>query len=210
MFDILKELLLSPFGSFASIFSLFALAFWLVYVVTKKITEIKTSQDKIESSVDNVYKRIDTRVDKIEGHIDDIRKDISFLKAMVEIVQSDSKHAVAQRKSPISLTDLGNTISKKINAEEMVSKNWDKIYEDLEKNVGNKNAYDIQQYCMDTSIIELSKFINESDLDKVKMFAFKEGKPLAFYAPIFAILIRDKYFRMKNIDVLEVDSYHPV
>jgi hypothetical protein len=210
MIELIKQLLQHPAGSFGFVFSLLTLSFFLVYWITKKVTEIKASHDKIESSVDGVYKRIDVRVDKIESHIDNIRKDISFLKAMIDVFQSIPIKYVAKRESPVSLTDLGKEISEKLKAEEMVSKNWDKIFNDLELNVGDKNAYDIQKYCLETSIINLSKFINESDVDSIKMHAFNEGNPLAFYAPIFAIIIRDKYLEIKEIDVLEIDKHEKV
>jgi hypothetical protein len=207
--DLLKDILLSPFGSFASVFSLFVLAFWLVYIVTKRITEIGAFQKHIESSVDQVYNRMDSRVDKIEGHIDAIRRDISFLKGVIDLFKTNSLQSVAQRKSPMALTDMGKEISEKIKAKEMITKNWDKIYIDLEENIGNKNAYDIQQDCLDAAIIDLSKFVNESDLNKIKLYAFNDGRSLAFYSPIFALLTRDKYFETKGINVLDVDNYDP-
>ena len=207
--DLLKEIFLSPFGSFASVFSLFAVAFWLVHYITKKGVEIRTSQKNIESSVENIQNRIDARVDKIEGHIDGIRKDIAYLRGVTDLIQSSPNQSVAKRKSTVSLSDLGSEISNKMNVGEMIARNWDKIFADLEANIRSGNAYDIQQYCLDTSIIELSKFIDEADLNKVKTYAFNEGRPLAFYAPIFAILIRDKYFEIKGINTSFIDYYEP-
>ena len=106
--------------------------------------------------------------------------------------------SLAKSKSPISLTELGIEVSERLKAQDMIFRNWDKIYADLESNVAEKSSYDIQQYCIETATIELSRFINESDLEKVKLYAFNEGKPLAYYAPVFGILIRDKYFEIKG------------
>jgi hypothetical protein len=210
MIDLFKNILLSPAGSFASVFSLFALAFWLVHWITKKTTEIRTSQEKIESSIDNVYKRIDNRVDKIEGHIDDMRRDIAFLKAVVDVSQFNSKQTVTQRKSPISLTETGHKIAEELKVEDMLGRNWDKIFDNLEANINDKNAYDIQQYCIETATIDLGAFIAKSDVDTVKQTAYKEGRPFAFYAPVFGILIRDKYLKQKGVDISEVDRHNPV
>jgi hypothetical protein len=209
MIDLFKDILLSPFGSFASVCSLFILAFWLVHWITKKVTEIRTSQEKTESSINNVYTRIDNRVDKIEGHIDDIRRDISFLKAVVDVSQFNSKQAVTQRKSPISLTEMGREIAEKLKVKDMLGRNWDKIFNNLEANINDKNAYDIQQYCIETATIDLGAFIAKNDVDTVKQAAYKEGRPLAFYAPIFGVLIRDRYLAQKGIDISEVDRHDP-
>ena len=160
----------------------------------------------VNKRMDERFDSVDKRFNKIEGHIDDMRKDISFLKAMIEFFQSNSKRAVAKQSSPISLTKLGIDTSKSMKAKEIISGNWDKIYADLDSNVAGKNVYDIQQYCMETSTIELSKFLHDSDLEKVKLYAFTEGRPWAYYAPIFGILIRDKYFEMKGIDIANVDK----
>jgi hypothetical protein len=145
-------------------------------------------------------------VDKIEGHIDIIRNDIAYLKARVEIFQADQRQAVAQRKSPVSLTELGQKIYADLNAEEMIAKNWQKICKAIETNMPNKNAYDIQQYIFDTATIGLETFLEKEDVDKVKLFAFKEGRPLAFYALVFGIPIRDSYLKLKGIDIAEVDK----
>jgi hypothetical protein len=206
MGNMIQEILLSPFGSFASVLSLFITVIYIVHWATKKVTEIRTSQEKIENSVDAVYKRIDGRVDKIEGHIDNIRNDIAYLKARTEIFQADQRQAVAQRKSPVSLTELGQKIYADLNAEEMIAKSWQKICEAIETNMPNKNAYDIQQYIFDTATISLETFLEKEDVDKVKLFAFKEGRPLAFYSLVFGIPIRDSYLKLKGIDIAEVDK----
>jgi hypothetical protein len=209
MIDLLKDILLSPAGSFASVFSLFALSFWLVHWITKKATEIRMSQEKVESSVSSVYERIDKRVDKMEGHIDEIRKDISFLKAMVELFQFNSKQGVAKSKSPVSLTETGHQIAEQLHAEAMIARNWDKIYTNLEARISDKNAYDIQQYCIETATVNLESFFEKNDIDMVKTVAYKDGRPLAFYAPVFGVLIRDRYLQQKGIDVLDIDRNDP-
>jgi hypothetical protein len=76
-------------------------------------------------------------------------------------------------------------------------------------NVGNKNAYDIQEYCNMTAAVELEKFISNEDIENLKQFAYKEGNPLMYYSTIFAILIRDKYLSIKGIDVSDVDKNDP-
>lgn len=190
-------MLLSPLGSFASVLSLFIAAFWLVHFVTKKTTQIQSSHDVIKGSMS-----------KMESNIDEIRRDVSYLKGTVDIIKTGVS-PLAKSNSPMSLTQDGIEIAKKLKAPEMIARNWSKIQSDIEINVGGNNAYDIQQYCWEGTIVDLSKFLNSFDFDRVKMYAFSEGKPMAYYAPIFAILIRDKYFETKNINAYDVDYYDP-
>ena len=198
MTDLIKEILFSPFGSAAAIFAVLLLSFWLTHWVTKQITRINSSHGILSTSIA-----------RVESHIDEVRKDISYLKGTTDIIRMGN-HPLTKSKSPVTLTDLGNSISAKLNAEEMICRNWDDIYLDLETNVGSNNAYDIQKYCIETATVELSKLISKVDLEKVKTFAFNDGKPLAYYAPIFGILVRDKYFEMKGIDIIEVDEHTPI
>jgi len=154
-------------------------------------------------------KDIKTDIKKMSSNISDVRKDLSYLRGGFDIFKKGMSQ-LATSKSPISLTQIGKEISKKINAESMVAQNWDKIYDNLEKNISNKNAYDIQQYCMDTAAVELDKFLSDADIDSLKILAYKEGNPLLYYSPVFAIPIRDKYLSIKGINVSEVDKNDPL
>lgn len=197
MIDLIKEVLKSPAGSFSFIFALMILAFWLTHYVTKKITLIIAEHSILDKSVN-----------KIEVHIDEIRKDMSFLKGSIEVLRRGAD-PVVQSHSPVSLTDAGMKMAKEFDAEKMISHNWENIFSDLEKNICNKNAYDIQQYCIETVSVEPEKFLESSDLTKMKEYAYAKGNPLQYYMPIFGVLIRDKYLQIKGIQVSEIDKYDP-
>lgn len=91
----------------------------------------------------------------------------------------------------------------------MIANNWDIIYKNLEENICDKNAYDIQEYCMRTAAVELDKFLRKEDINFIKQYAYKEGQSLAYYAPIFGIIIRDKYLQIKGINSSEIDKHNP-
>jgi hypothetical protein len=197
MIDLIREALKSPAGSFSFILSLMILAFWLTHFVTKKITEINSGHSTLDKSVN-----------KIETHIDEIRKDMSFLKGSIEVLRRGAD-PVVQSHSPVSLTESGKTMAKEFNAEKMIAHNWENIFADLEKNICDKNAYDIQQYCIETASVEPDRFLESSDLNKMKEYAYLNGNPLQYYMPIFGVLIRDKYLQIKGIKVSEIDKYDP-
>lgn len=197
MIDVLKDALKSPAGSFSFIFALMVLAFWLVHFVTKKITEINAGHSTLDKSVN-----------KIETHVDEIRKDMSFLKGSIEILKRGAE-PVVKSHSPVSITESGLKMAKDFEPEMMITRNWSNIFADLEKNICDKNAYDIQQYCIETASVEPERFLESSDLKKMKEYAYIKGNPLQYYMPIFGVLIRDKYLELKGIKVSEIDKYDP-
>jgi hypothetical protein len=194
MVDLLKDIIRSPAGSFGSVAALFGLAFWLVHWITKKVVAITSAHDRLTISVE-----------KMEENFEKMREDIVYLKVNFDVIK-DIFHPLSQARSPLSLTEQGKKIAEELEATEAIVRSWSKIYADLEENIAGKNAYDIQQYCVETATVDLSRFISDADLDKVKMYAFNHGKPLAYYAPVFAIPIRDQYFKQKGINISEVDS----
>ena len=208
MIDLLRDLLSSTTGSFAFVFALICIICWLIYFVTKHVTRIGVSHSYIKEENKKTSDKVESFCEKSDRHMDEIRKDISYLKGMIDVFKNPIK-AVTESHSPVSLTEIGTTISTELNAEGMIAKNWEVIYKNLEENICEKNAYDIQQYCIETAIVELDKFLTKEDVDTVKMRAFKDGHPLAYYAPIFGILIRNKYLKLKNIDVDEIDKHDP-
>lgn len=197
MFDLFKEILRSPAGSFGSIIALFGLAFWLTHYVTRKVTEI-TSEHGI----------LNKNVSGIEHHVDDIRKDLAYLKGTVDTFRLSSIPLI-QSHSPISLTDRGREIAVELQAENIVARNWAKIFNDLEQNIKDKNAYDVQVYCMETAAVQPEKFFDKSALDAIKEVAYKQGNPFQYYSGVFGVLIRDKYLSLKGIDKAEIDSNDP-
>lgn len=173
------------------------MAFFLTHWITKKITRINSEHGIIGSSII-----------KVEVVIDEIRRDVSYLKGSIDIIKA-GKDSVLQSQSPISLTDIGKNISTELGAQDIVISNWDKIYAVLEEEICDKNAYDIQQYCIETAAVEPEKFLSQEDLAKVKRFAFEKGNSYQYYSGIFGILIRDKYLSMKGIKTSEIDDNDP-
>jgi hypothetical protein len=212
MENLIEKIITSPLGSVASIFALLLLAFWLTHWVTKKITIINSSHDKIIHDMSDLKQSVKEDIRDVKNDVSEIRKDMSFLKGTIDIllnpkIRVDSNLAKAQ--SPLSLTDLGKEEATKLNAENIIDRNWAKILLDLETNVKDKNPYDIQEYCKRTAAVEIEKFLNNDDLLFIKNYAFKNGQILQYYSIIFALIIRDKYLTQKGIDISEVDRFTP-
>lgn len=207
-FQLLKDILSSDFGSFAFVFGVICLVIWLTHWVTKKITEITASHGQMQKENRSVSDNVDRVCGKIECNIDDIRKDIAYLKGMVDIFKS-GQAPFAQSHSPVSLTELGSRVARELDAEGMIRRNWDCIVKDIEEHAGGMTAYDIQEYCMETAVVEPERFLLPDDMSSLKSYAFRNGRQIAVYAQIFAILIRDKYLQVKGIPIDEVDKTQP-
>ena len=197
MIEIIKTALTSPAGSFGFIFGILCLLFWSIHYVTKHITRIKTSHDTLDGSVG-----------KIDKHIDEIRRDLSYLKGSIDVYKS-SAEPLTKAHSPISLTQKGMAVATELNAVEIIARNWDNIYGNLEENVRNKNAYDIQEYCLMTAFVDPDNFFEKSDIDTIKQYAFIHGAPLQEYTRLIGVLIRDKYLELKGINISEIDKHAP-
>lgn len=203
--SIIEKILTSPAGSFAFVFALLALAFW----ATKKITEIKQSHEYIKGENQRTSASLERHAEKVDQHMDEIRKDIAYMKAMVDIYKNAPGEALAMAHSPVSLTPKGLAVGEEIGADAMIASNWERIERLLDEAVGGKNAYDIQQFCIETATVDLDKLIDPDSVEAVKRYAYMAGQPIAWYAPVFGIKIRDKYLERKGISVAEVDLHDP-
>ena len=189
VWTLIKEILGSPGGSFASVASV---AF-LVILGSVKLGGI------IEK-----YKV----VDKLDGAIDNIRQDIASIKGFMETIRNRNT-GFAQRNSPISLTDSGKEVSKSINAEKIISLKWDSILKTIKTRIkDDDNPYTIQEVCFNIGK-NYSTIASPDDMNMIKNIAFKEGRELFDYDIIFGIEIRDKYFKDCDIKVSEIDNHDP-
>ncbi len=196
--QLIQDILKSPAGSFASVLAFLGLILWIVYYITKNITIIKSDHGRLAANYQ-----------KMEGGIDEIRRDLAYLKGSFDLLKPGSQNTLLQRKSPISLTDKGKQVAEELKADEILSKNWDKILAILNEEICDKNAYDIQQYCVESLSVEPAKFLDKESLLTLKNYAFNQGEPLQLYTRLLGILLRDRYLKYKNIPIEEVDKFDP-
>lgn len=194
MWEFITTLLKSDAGSFAFVIGFMFLAGWLIHTITKHTTKWSCEMGKVE---------------KIEGSIDSIKSDIVYIKGMMSVLQTNTPNALVQSHSPISLNRLGEEIATKMNIRDLIAANWDKINSYISSNASSKNAYDIQQFCIETATVSIDKFFCLEDINKIKSFAFEAGQNLAYYGGMIGIIIRDKYFEVNKIDIAEVDHHDP-
>jgi hypothetical protein len=195
--NIIKDILLSPSGSFASVLAFILGAFWLVHWVTIKVALI--TKDHNEFSKTNQAMLQD---------IKDIHKEISYLKGSFELMMK-SKDSFLQSKSPITLNDKGEEVAKELGAMDIIQRAWAKIKHKIDTQENLNNAYDIQQFCIEEASVSPASFFEAHDLHNIKNYAFQKGEMLQAYMRIFGILIRDKYLSEKGINIDDVDTHDP-
>lgn len=189
MFDILRDALKSNAGSFGFVFAILILAFWLVY----KFSHYNTKFGSVE---------------KLETNIDKIKDDISSIKGFMDVYKNQN-NPFAKAQSPVSLTPQGSKVSLDLDAEKIVISHWGDIIKMFsDKLIKNPNPYDIQQCSMKIGA-ELLNMLSETELNNLKSYAYKNGHILSNYDIIFGVIIRDNYFKLKGIQLSEVDKHDP-
>jgi len=202
--SIIERILGSPVGSFSFVFGIMILAGWLIYFVTKKITEITVTHSYFVK-----------RLDKVETNIDVIRMDISEMKGTLRLVTDyiTKNDALMKKRSPLSLTEEGIKTVEDNQLSIMIEDNWGKINAALH-NLKADNPYDIQEFCFNTAFTDTLhdrplKFFTEKDIDKLKKLSYKSGISLFIITRMLGILIRDRYFKENEIDMEEIDDHDP-
>lgn len=203
MDSVLKDMLASPVGSFAFVFGIMTIAGWLIFYVTKYVTKISESHKTLDKNINKVEENLDKKITKIENNLDEIRKDLAYVKGNLDV-----RDLLVKKNSPISLTEMGEQIRKEYKFDDIIAVNWDKILSEIDS-AKLQNPYDVQEYCISTSFLEPTKFFTEKDVNDLKTVAFKSGLTFMSVARAMGVLIRDAYFKYKNIDINEVDRYSP-
>ncbi len=198
----IMDILGSPIGSFAFIFGIMVVGGWLIYFVTKHTNTIKIEHGSHKE-----------KMGKFEDKIDSINRDVSYIKGTIDILmKNNNPDPTVQAHSPIRLTDHGQRLAAEMGLEDRIMRNWDKIQDYLDTNLppsSMKNAYDIQQFCIETASVSLDKFFGADDLNGIKSYAFKNGNQLFYYGNMIGVMVRDAYFKHKGIDVADVDKHDP-
>lgn len=197
MTDLIRDILTSDVGSFAFVFGIIVTGGWIIYYVTKYVTMIRSEHATLTSNVR-----------KMDSNIDEIRKDIAFMKGSMDILKSQQD--LLNSPSPISLTEKGIMVAAELKAEDIIARNWEHIFKKMESDIKDKNPYDIQQYCIEEISVEPRLFFAKEDLDLIKKFAFAHGQPLDLYTRLIGVMVRDEYFKRKNISIEEIDKHAPV
>ena len=172
-----------------------------------KVSEaLNESIRKLASLPCNLHSKVldkhSLKLDELKTEVVEVKMDVVEMRVLMRLQFSDP---LAQKKSPLSLTEEGEKIASKNNLNAIIDVNWSKINASLQ-DLKTKNPYDIQEFCFDTAFADTTgykelKFFPCEDIDKMKIVAFKAGYPVLLISRVMAILIRDRYFAENNINI---------
>lgn len=150
----------------------------------------------------------DKSIAKIETSLEYLSNEIhSFIQSFQNNqIKTDP---FTQKHSPLKITEEGYETVKRLGLDKMFQENWDRILELCKKELQSDNPYDIQKFFIEQAVVFPEKFITNIQIDYIKLDAYKTGYDLTSYMKVFAVMARDKYFELKEIDEDDIDKYDP-
>lgn len=169
---------------------------------TSKIEQLsKSSFDKSElpcashrdkmAEHDNAVTRIETAITYLTKEIDTVLN--NFRK------KGGTPDGFTQSHSPLSITEAGWTMVRTLGIDKMFEANWQRIKDLIDENVKDKNAYDIDDFCIKEAVVFPEKFLSPENISVLKEDAFRNGFTLTPYMKVVAVMARDRYFREAGI-----------
>lgn len=144
---------------------------------------------------------VDTRLAKIDEDISFLRKDFSSIRDDF----SDLRKIIFERqgttrytsKSPLQLTDEGESVSEEIGALRWI----EKILDSLEAKIKGKDAYEIQDFCFE--YVEDANRYTDEEQRAIRNSAYKRGIKTGDVRRVLAIELRDKLLEHAGLEAPE-------
>ncbi len=147
------------------------------------------------------------RMVKVETSVEYFQKTLdSITKGLLQGNNNISLDPYSLSHSPLSITDKGREMMKRLGVEEMFQRNWERIDRYIDENVKDKNAYDVDSFCLEHAVVFPEKFLAKEEVSILKDDAYKEGLSLTSYMRVIAVLSRDKYLGVHNIEIPDTDK----
>lgn len=121
--------------------------------------------------------RVDTKIEGFETAITDLTKEVRRVLGLLP-------SAVIEGASPLRLTELGQDISKELNASSWANR----VADDIELQMRGKEPYEVQEFCFDyVSALEL----DAEQQRRVNQSAYDHGLPEEQVRRVMALELRD-------------------
>lgn len=193
---IIEHFGVSVFVILVLIVGIISVSIWChnVWLKVKKIDDLPCDSHKDKMIAhDNAVTRIETSITYLTKAIDN---------AMNTFQQQNIKtDGFTQTHSPLSITKQGWAMVERLGVKKMFEENWPRVRELIDNGVADKNAYDIDDFCVKQAVVFPEKFLTADNLSVLKDDAFKNGLTLTSYMKVIAVMARDEYFKEKGINI---------
>ncbi len=168
-------------SSVFTLLAILAIAFWVLYKLGGIVATFTSFKDKHKD---------------LDGHIGGMKETLASIKATTDLLYQAHLSTI-QSHSPVSLTDIGKTISDDLHIDEKITKHWNRIAAAIEER-NPSNPYDIQTVSMDIARDCFDVIFSEAERNEIKSYAYEKGKNLLEILPIIGILVRDRFLKEKQ------------
>lgn len=134
---------------------------------------------------------------------------IKYLNRSIErlnVILSSIDDSFTKQNNPLRITPKGEEVVKKLGMDKMFANNWERIRRLIDAEVEEKNAYDINEFCIKYAVVYPEKFLQPAEIAVLKDDAYQQGMALMDYMKILAVMARDAYFRENGIKTEDADS----
>ena len=129
-------------------------------------------------------------IEKIEQYIGEIQKDIKQIFHRLPAMATAAG-------SPITLTDLGRSISDKLNADQWAMGKFREILNEVSDSIGMGTPYEIQKRCFEFAQLD-ANYTSEM-IGFMKNDAYQRGIDLNEVKKVFGVELRDTVLRHLNM-----------
>lgn len=153
---------------------------------------------------DQEHRDMESRMTRVETSVEYLHKSLdSLTKGLQQGTKGLILDPYALNHSPLSITDEGREMMRRVGMGEMFDQNWDRIEHLIDEGVEDKNAYDIDQFCMEQAVVFPEKFLDREDIGVLKNDAYEQGLSLTSYMRVVAILARNRYLEEHPVEARE-------
>lgn len=145
-----------------------------------------------------------TRTDNSEKEVKELTKQLTACATKIDERTQSAASSLVKRKSPISLSEMGEDLLKKSGADKFVLENQSELVEKIRKE-NPSTAYDVQEAAKRV----VSSLVDDEKVIPLKNYAFKEGLELNNIFLVTAIYLRDIALPLLNFKPEDIDLSDP-
>ncbi len=154
----------------------------------------------------NEHSKFASRIDSLHLDLAKVREDVSFIRGLLNARNKGiNAFGFTGNNSPMQLNDRGREFVTETKLDDRIYSNWEAIEALLDVS-GMKTAYDIDQYCLQRAVVSPEQFLKEEDVIFLKNKAFSTGDKLESYAGMIGVIVRNRYFQKKGINIEDIDK----